>query len=80
MYTLGIQLDKYGVILHTTSNSIGLKGKFGGKEQWIVFGNRQLSEKALRSIADECLWELDCGDTEEAVAQCAKDQLPASVS
>ncbi len=67
----------YGVLYYKSTNKIGIRRKFGGKEQIWSFGGSACGkdEAGLRHIADDCLLKLDAGESEDSVLEFAVDQL-----
>ena len=67
------QSEKYGVLYYKNTNIIGLRRKWGGKEQVISYGGRgSKAEEFLRNIADDALKKLDAGETESEVRDWCK--------
>ena len=63
------QSARYGVMWYINGQNIGIRRKFGGKEQCITFGGKRCgkSEEICRSFADEALKKLDAGVSEDDV-------------
>jgi hypothetical protein len=68
MPTQEFHSKNYSVGYYKNTNHIGLRRKHGGKKETITFGKHSgMTEKTLRGFADDCLKQLDHGDTEAAV-------------
>ena len=70
---------KYQVLWYKLSNMVGIRRKFGDKQQIFSFGGRRsgLTEEKGRSFGDDALKKLDAGMTEKEVEAWAKSAAPS---
>ena len=63
--------EKYASMYYKKGNVIGIRRKFGGKEQCMSFGGKRVghSEAVLRGFADDAMKMLDAGATEKATKE-----------
>ena len=64
----------YQVLWYKNASNVGIRRKFGGKEQIFLFGGKRsgLTEEKGRSFGDDALQKLDAGMTENEVEDWAK--------
>jgi len=67
----------YSIMYYKNNNLIGVRRKFGGKEQAFSFGGKrcELSEEQLREYADQALEKLGAGLSEADVSEMMKSAI-----
>jgi hypothetical protein len=71
-----ITSSKFAVMWYKRDGVIGIRAKFGAKNQVMSFGSGTgKSEKELRAWADKCLTKLDKGDKVNDVLDWVKAQI-----
>jgi hypothetical protein len=67
----------YQVLWYKNASNVGIRRKFGNKEQIFSFGGKRsgLTEEKGRSFGDAALKKLDAGMTEDAVKERATETV-----